>query len=487
MTEKPPQQHKAIEHPRENIDKSVIGQRRERAQDRIIGEAVLANAIANTELQNIVFEHGHKRERGATIELCLAGNNKISIRPLSEYNVVSMTTSKLPVPSQLRGYLEDRANVRLSKNKQTAELDKQRRIENRDGYDKATLQAILQFLRDNSRGLNVLKQLSIETAKDISQLSIKDSIRLTGYIIASATSYNHDATNGQYNEADSLASLEILERGLKAESSDDVDALGVCRNYADMTISVFKSLQRINPNLRNTYCVSTGGVGSATDGGILVKGESWRHHAWNDFITVLPDNEVVIATVDPTAGHIREDDGKLVNYDQTALRAGTHLRNITTLFRGLGRSMENENAQSIHDFYVKNINDVTNVMREKYKDVLDIPLSARRRLQGLALEYLGVVREFSGRRANMATLPRGIRHLVELVAEDEKTILSPFEFNAVLSVAESNSSEEDRNRLLSLIEKKRQYAIHNNLEEYFKRYELCGSYPVSSVVLPSAK
>lgn len=459
-------------------DDSTIDEAWRRLRNRTLGEAAVSGNVPNPTLQDMSVNHEmEKRDRGAIIELCFAGDKRVSIRPLSEYDVTSATTSKLPMPGQLRGYLEGRENVRLAKNKQTAELDKQHRAEDRDGYDRATLQAIQRFLRDNPRGENVLKQLDVESAKDMSKLSVKDSIRLVGYIVASATNYNHDATQGRHNEADSVASLDILERGLAADSSDDVAALGVCRNYADMTVSVFKSLQRINPNLRNTYCVARAGIGSATDGSVLRKGEGQRAHAWNDFISVLPDKEVAITTVDPTVGRIRESDGKLVNYDQTALRTGTHLRNMREAFRGLDASTDTVNAESIQDFYIKHINDLTKAVREKYNSFRDVPLSARRRLQGLSLEYAGVVREFSGYRADMSKMPRVTRRFVEQVAESDETILSPFEFDTVRSVIESKDHGEDKDRLLRSLEEKRQYAIRNNLGEFFRRNELSGSYP----------
>ena len=419
------------------------------------------------------------RRPGAIIDLHFAGNKSVSIRPLSEYDIPS-AKERLPFPKELRDYIEGREEVRGAKNKRTAEFDRQRRIEDRDGYDKQTLQTIKRFLHDNPRGARVLEQMGMESAKDMESLSIKDSIRLTGYVIASATSYSRESTKGRRNEADDLASRDILQRGLSVESQDEIEPLGVCRNYADMTQSVFKSLKRINPNLRNTHCLSRGGIGSATDGQLLSKSELQypRPHAWNDFVTALPGNEIAITTVDPTYVRIK-DNGKLVNYDQTALRAGTHLRNITKAFDGLDRAKRIRNAESAQNFYKKQIDVTVDAVRNKYGKASDVPANMHRSLQSLALEYAGAVRQFGGDTVDMSGMPKGIRHLVESAVSNDDIVLSPFEFTTAMAVVLSHNTQDvDRkNDLLDALEQKRRFADKHNLVNYFKANELDGEYP----------
>jgi hypothetical protein len=483
MPEKiPPQRYTPQEYLKGTYESRVesgFDAARNTVQVRSIGGAATRSEVAGPFVYDRAVNHEAESEKGLIIELRFAGDKKISIRPLSEYDITS-TTSRLPVPSQLKEYIEGREDIRTDENRQTALLDARHRGEDRDGYDRATLQAVKHFLHDNPRGANILTQLSMESANDMEQLSVQDSIRLVGYIVASATSYNQSATKGRFNEADMLSSLDILRRGLSAEESEDVVQLGVCRNYADMTKSIFQSLKRINPNLRNTHCVSRGGIGSATDGRMLSKGESQRAHAWNDFITVLPGQEVAIATVDPTSGRLN-DAGELVNYDQTALRAGTHLRNMVEVFRGVEQSVLIDNAKSVQDFYVKRINKLTSMAREKYDNINDVPPSTKRMLQSLALEYIGSVREFGGGVANMATVPRGIRRLIESVVRDESIVLSPFEFASALEVVRNGDDSSVKDLLLESLEDKRQYAVKNNLARFFRRNELRGSYPEDDI------
>ena len=451
--------------------------------NRQLGGAALENSTENPALDSHTERHENDKPAGSIIELRFAGDKTVSIRPLSEYDVQS-TKSKLLFPHELREYLQGREEVRSAKNKRTAELDTQRRIDDRNGYDTQTLQTIMRFLRDNPRGQNVLDQVGMESAEDMATLSIQDSIRLVGYVVASATSYDYDATKGRHNRADSLASLDILQRGLAADSQDDVEALGVCRNYADMTQSIFKSMRRINPNLRNTNCFSRGGIGSATDGQLLDKNELARPraHAWNDFVTLLPGGEVAITTVDPTSARIN-DNGKLVRYDQTALRAGTHLRNVTKAFEGLDREERVRNAESVRDFYAKRLKTTVDAVRKKYPKAGDVPLNAHRSLQSLALEYAGCARQFGGDVVDMSKIPKSMRYLVEQAVGDDNVILSPSDFATATSVVWSHDARDARRRseLLGALEQKRRYAVDHNLAKLFRLNELNGEYPVYDI------
>ena len=451
--------------------------------NRQLGGVALENTTENPALDDHAERHENDKPAGSIIELRFAGDKTVSIRPLSEYDVQS-TKGKLLFPHELREYLQGREEVRSAKNKQTAELDTQRRIDDRNGYDTQTLQTIMRFLRDNPRGKNVLDQVGMESVEDMTTLSIQDSIRLAGYIVASATSYDHGATKGRHNRADSLASLDILQRGLAAESQDDVEALGVCRNYADMTQSIFKSMRRINPNLRNTNCLSRGGIGSATDGRLLDKNELAypRSHAWNDFVTLLPGGEIAITTVDPTNAQIK-DNGKLVQYDQTALRVGTHLRNVTKAFEGLDKEERVRNAESVRDFYAKRLKTTVDAVRKKYPKAGDVPLNVHRSLQSLALEYTGCVRQFSGDVVDMSNIPKSMRYLVEQAVGDDDVVLSPSDFATATSVVRSHDTRDAgrRNELLGALEQKRRYAVDHNLAKLFRLNELNGEYPVYDI------
>lgn len=462
----PPEDYAGIEHSLRTV------------RDCSVGGVALRDPVSGYRLPDYEIE---SRQSGA-IELRLKDGVQFSIVPLGEYDIPAAVELKF-VPENLERYVVSRGEARHSKNKLVAELDDQRRLEDRNGYDRAMIAEIGMFLRDNQRGASIMAQLGMESIRDIARLSVKDSIMLTGYIVASAAKYDHNATKGRYNAADSMSSLDILRKGLGTESYDDVDPLGVCRNYADMTRSVFTSLKRVNDGLRNTNCVSRGGIGSATDGKFVSKSEGTRAHAWNDFFTVLSKREMAVTTVDPTTARINGS-GKLVRYDKTALRAGTHIRNITDQLDDSGDRAHQDNVRSVRDFYVRRLVEIREVADKRYGGLKSAPLAVRKGVRSLVVEWVGATYAASGGGSSLPKLPESMGQVLEKVVTDDDVILSPFEFSSVLSFVRSYPEGGEKDKLLTALEKKRTYAINNNFQKRFDASEaaLKVSYPYDPVV-----
>lgn len=97
----------------------------------------------------------------------------------------------------------------------------------------------------------VLKRLGIE---DLKNLSPRQVIDLALDVVVGLTKYNN---NSESKEQDVKATLELLNSGLENIDKEDFSGNGVCRHFASMVSSVFKSLklnQESETNLQNLYC-----------------------------------------------------------------------------------------------------------------------------------------------------------------------------------------------------------------------------------------
>ncbi|MBI1970832.1 hypothetical protein HYS47_03725 [Candidatus Woesearchaeota archaeon] len=144
--------------------------------------------------------------------------------------------------------------------------------------------------------------------ESIHDLSIKESLLLSGRIVAGKLEY-HQEMIPKNNGENTSAEQEILDifRGkhITPDEAKRIDAmpddkvfaegLGICRNYAKVNVAIFNVLKSMNPNLRNTVMRT-------------VISDGYSHlvqlpHAWNMVSTIVDnglDIDIAVTYVDPT-------------------------------------------------------------------------------------------------------------------------------------------------------------------------------------------
>lgn len=191
------------------------------------------------------------------IELRLFSGSRVFLSSLDEYNVRSDGEAH-PIPEEFAAYKERvaRGSAHYGAKSSAAGIDAELRGRYGDMYDGAILREVEDFLNNNPRGARICHDIGIESPADIHLLQVKDAIYLIGHLMHELTRY--DTTDIMRVEgttrADNMSSLDIIRNGAKVDSKEEVPPLGVCRNFADVSESIFVALKRSNPNLRNTYC-----------------------------------------------------------------------------------------------------------------------------------------------------------------------------------------------------------------------------------------
>jgi hypothetical protein len=110
--------------------------------------------------------------------------------------------------------------------------------------------------------------------EQIKQLSIHDAILLSGLIAAQKikSPSQEEENNQQFLNQLYMSSTDNIFQG----------GIGVCGQYAEINIAIFKLFKTVNPNLRNTVMKYKVGEQPQTK----------EIHAWNEIITPIYDNSI---------------------------------------------------------------------------------------------------------------------------------------------------------------------------------------------------
>lgn len=368
-------------------------------------------------------------------------NHNVFITPLDAFDMPGDARLH-PIPEEFSMFIKRRQRIDdmlyAGDKLTTRKKDQQERAAGID-VDGRMFGMLQQFLAENPRGTQIMHDMGLyETPID--QLTPKESIYLIGYLIHELT--NFDVT--QSDRGDERSPYEIIANGMGAESKEDVQPLGICRNFADTGEALFLALKSRNPQLTNVYCNNIGGFQGAMDGQFYREGEAMRGHAWLDFACVDGAGNMAITTVDPTWA--KREGRRLEKYDLTAARINVSLRNLAAGERHNYSDRKLRNLERVTGYYVKRIDKMVDMLKKRYPTpddrlhLRDIPQDDRLFLATMhvAVDYIISGQEFGGSVFSpVESTDPTVRKMVILAYESAQRtdlILSNSEYRAVQSI-----------------------------------------------------
>lgn len=236
-----------------------------------------------------------------------------------------------------------------------------------------SLTLVERFLTTDVRGAQVCEAMDI-TPDRMTNLSPKQTIELIGHVMYELTSYDKGATKGRPNRADHMNSLAMLREGMDKRSKQDVQPLGVCRNYSTTAKVLFDAFKSRNPQLANTHCFDMCGFGRDTHGSASRGPDG---HAWVDFVQETSPTEIAAITVDPT--WIRKSiDGRIMNYDLSEQRIGTHYNMLVSMKGKNGlppanySHLKDKNERNMTQYYGVRLHKYREGLRKKYGEQMKL-------------------------------------------------------------------------------------------------------------------
>ena len=236
---------------------------------------------------------------------------------------------------------------------------------------KEAAQLIEEFVKNDTRGESIGRAMGFsENDNWLKNMTPRQSLEFIGHMMYELTKYDLSATNGRKNPADSVNSLDLLRSGLYKSSKQEVQPLGVCRNFSAAAKVLFGGLKTLNPNLKNVYCFDA--VGAARDV-FGHTGDRAGSHAWLDVVMVTGENSVQATTIDPT-WVLKGVDGSLERYNQMDRRIGTHYRMFAGMKNRHGHTgpnyanLKDANDKNVRGYYEQKIDDSIKVLKTRYGD-----------------------------------------------------------------------------------------------------------------------
>ena len=207
--------------------------------------------------------------------------NNFNVVKFQDYNPVSLD-EKIEFDDEAvklyvtKNFESDKISLLMSGNLISKFKDDEKDVEDQEKFKGAVLEV--------AKSLGYLPQ-------DISDLSIHDSVLLSGKIVAKQMDYYDEMARGGLDDTNEIADK------IESQPIEDqfIGGKGVCRNYADLNPLVFEVLKKINPNLKNTYMRRFSPERREHSLALL--------HAWNQVSTLRKTKDSLdlqVTYVDPT-------------------------------------------------------------------------------------------------------------------------------------------------------------------------------------------